>query len=59
MNGTQPIPLSTETILSLGKRSNSPEKIVLITTRAFPMNSMEPPMAGLTYSSWDSQKYWP
>ena len=33
--------------------------MVLMTTRALPMKSMEPPMAGLTYSCWDSQKYWP
>ena len=59
MKGTQPIPLSTDTILSLGWRSKRPEKIVLMTTRAFPMKSMEPPMAGFTCSSWDSQKYWP
>ena len=59
MKGTQPIPLSTDTILSFGKRSKRPEKMVLMTTRALPMKSMEPPMAGLTNSSWDAQKYSP
>ena len=59
MKGTQPIPLSTETILSFGKRSKTPEKMVLMTTRALPMKSIAPPMAGLTNSSWDGQKYWP
>ncbi len=56
MNGTQPMPLSTDTICSSGKRSKMPANTVLITTRALLMNNIEPPMAGFTYSSCDSQK---
>ena len=31
----------------------------MINTRALLMNSIEPPIAGLTYSSWEGQKYFP
>ena len=53
------MPLSTETIFSLGCRSKMPAKTLLMTTRALLMKSIEPPMAGLTYSCCDGQKYLP
>ena len=55
MKGTQPTPLSTETICSFGCRSSMPLRMMLVTTRALPMKSNVPPMASFVSSSWDSQ----
>ena len=54
MNGIQPTPLSTDTILSSGCRSSIPEQMMLTTTRALPMNSSVPPIASLVSSSCES-----
>ena len=51
---SSPVPLSTDTIFSSGKRSSIPEQMMLTTTRALPMNRSVPPMASLVSSSWDS-----
>ena len=59
MKGIHPTPLSTETIFSSGWRSKMPERIPLITTRALPMKSIVPPMAGLTLSCCEGQGYFP
>ena len=59
MKGIQPTPLSTDTTSRSGCRSNIPERITFVTTRAFPMKSSVPPMASLVFSACESQGYWP
>ena len=54
MNGIQPTPLSTDTIFRSGWRSNIPERIRFVTTRALPMNSKVPPMASLVFIGCES-----
>ena len=59
MNGIQPTPLSTDTIFRSGWRSNIPDRITFVTTRALPMNSNVPPIASLVFIGCDAHGYWP
>ena len=59
MNGIQPTPLSTETIFRSGWRSNIPDRIRLVTTRALPMKRSEPQMASFVSMACESHGYLP
>ena len=56
MNGIQPTPLSTETIFRSGWRSNTPDRIMFVTTRALPMNNIVPLIASCVFMGCEAHE---